>query len=293
MQQSTLDHSFLSDFPIMSVVAAFCRDYFFCNRIILRFAGLWRPDKVGNFQKFLYQCYAIFVFLFVNLFFTTTEFVSLLETRRDLHDLIKNINFALTHLMGAVKCCFWFFRHKKLLTIIATLESDEFNYEEVQGSFSQIKIMERYKLKGAIFTFAFFALAHMTLTSSYVPPLIATARFDGNGSFDQKLPYFSWMPFKYDTPGKYLLALGYQAGPMFSYAYSIVGMDTLFMNMMNFIVAHLLVIQGAFKTIRVRCVRRIKGRVLRLDGLRDSEELDVEMMKEMKKTIRHLQTVFR
>lgn len=269
------------------------RDYFPCNRVILRFAGLWQPENLTNFQKFLFRYYATFTFLFVNLFFTATEFVSLLETRRNLNDLIKNINFALTHLMGAVKCCFWFFKHEKLESIIATLESDEFIYEELSEQFSQSKIMESYKFKGAVFTFAFFGLAHLTLTSSYVPPLIATARFDGNGTFSQKLPYFSWMPFKYDTPGLFLLALGYQAIPMFSYAYSIVGMDTLFMNMMNFIVAHLVVVQGAFRTIRVRCLKKIKGRVMRLDGLRDSEELDVEMMKEMKKTVKHLQTVFR
>lgn len=268
-------------------------DYFFCNRIILRCAGLWEPESVSRLQRLAYRAYAIFVFVFVNIVFTATEFVSLLETRRDLHDLIKNINFALTHLMGAVKCCFWFFNHRRLLSIISTLEGDEFTYEEIPGKFSQRKIMERYRFKGALFTLSFFAMAHLTLTSSYAPSLIQAARFQGNGTFSQKLPYFSWMPFRYDTSGKYMLALGYQAGPMFSYAYSVVGMDTLFMNMMNFVVGHLLVLQGAFKTIRERCVARLKGAEVRRGGLRDSEELDLEMMGEMRKSIRHLQTIFK
>lgn len=267
-------------------------DYFFFNRVILRCAGLWQPENPSYTRRLLYRAYAIFVFLFVNLYFTTTEFVSLLETWKDLNDLIKNVNFALTHLMGAVKCVFWFLKHERLVGILMTLESREFWYDEVEG-FSPSKIMGRYKLKGAIFTLSFFALAHMTLTSSYVPPLMATAVFDGNGTFDQKLPYFSWMPFRYDSPKAYLLALGYQAGPMFSYAYSILGMDTLFMNMMNFIVAHLLVIQGSFRTLRERCLRKIKGPEMSIDGLWDSEELSKEMMAEMRKTIRHLQTIFR
>lgn len=272
-------------------MSASSEDCFFCNRIILRFAGLWQPEKMTRLQKFLYRTYAVFVFLFVNLFFTTTEFISLWETRKNFYDLIKNINFALTHLMGAVKCCFWFAKHKKLIEIITILQSNEFSYEEVPGKFSHIEIIKRFKFKGAVFTFVFFALAHLTLSSSYIPPLIATVRFDGNGSFNQKLPYFSWMPFKYNTKERFLLAMGYQAIPMFSYAYSIVGMDTLFMNIMNFIVAHLLLVQGSFRTIRERSVRKISGR--EMDGLRDSEELNRILLGEMKKTIKHLQTIFK
>lgn len=254
------------------------RDYFLYNRLILRFAGLWQPDHYATpLQKILYNTYATFTFLFVNVFFTTTEFISLYETRHDLYALIKNINFALTHLMGAVKCCFWFFRHKKLLKIIATLESGD----DASGA----AIMQRYRRKGVVFTLAFFVLAHLTLASSYLPPLVAAVKYDGNGGFKQNLPYFSWMPFDYSTRGRFLLAMGYQAVPMFSYAYSIVGMDTLFMNMMNFIVAHLVVVQRAFKTIRRRCVEKV--------GANDPKELNRAMMGEMKTHIRHLQTIFK
>lgn len=167
-----------------------------------------------------------------------------------------------------------------------TLESEEdFLYGDVAGKFSQKAIMEGYMLKGVVFTGVFFALAHLTLTSSYVPPLIATAKYNGSGSFEQKLPYYSWMPFNYGTRGWFLVAMGYQAVPMFSYAYSIVGMDTLFMNLMNFIVAHLVVVQGAFNTIRERCEKKVDGKNLR--------EIDRVMMDEMKVCVRHLQTIFR
>lgn len=139
-------------------------------------------------------------------------------------------------------------------------------------------------------------LAHLTLSSSYVPPLIAGISGlirPSNATFLERLPYFSWMPFRYDTPGTYLLALGYQAGPMFSYAYSIVGMDTLFMNSMNCVVAHLVVVQGAFRSLRRRCVRRMgKGDGWDGNGLWNTEEMMGLMMVEMKKCCRHLQRVF-
>lgn len=145
-----------------------------------------------------------------------------------------------------------------------------------------------------IFSVSFFIMAHMTLTSSYLPPVMASISAiysTDNETFNQQLPYFSWMPFAYNTPVNFLWAVCYQAGPMFSYAYSIVGMDTLFMNIMNFIVAHLCVIQGAFKTNRARCCLRIKGPELTNDGLWNSKELSREMIGEMKKIINHLQTI--
>lgn len=168
-----------------------------------------------------------------------------------------------------------------------TLENEEeFSYDEVVGKFSQKAIMERFRFKGVVFTGVFFALAHLTLTSSYVPPLIATVKYNGSGGFEEKLPYYSWMPFDYGTRGWFLVAMGYQAVPMFSYAYSIVGMDTLFMNLMNFIVAHLVVVEGALKTIRGRCEKKVSDR-------KNSGEIDRVMMEEMKVCIRHLQTIFR
>lgn len=78
-------------------------DFFVVNRWILRFAGIWRPDTQNDILQALYTLYVIGIFVFVNLFFTFTEFLSLLYTYGNEYDLIKNVSFALTHLMGAVK----------------------------------------------------------------------------------------------------------------------------------------------------------------------------------------------
>lgn len=70
---------------------------------------------------------------------------------------------------------------------------------------------------------AFFLLAHATLITSYVPPTMAAiySLLDEtkNTAIPKKLPYYCWMPFRYDTATTYLIALGYQSIPMFSYAY--------------------------------------------------------------------------
>ena len=269
---------------------AYTKDVFIVNRWILRCAGLWKPSSPSKFIQIPYKIYAIIVFLFVNLYFTSTEFFSLFYTYKNLDDFIKNVNFFLTHFMGAVKVTFWFFQGHVLRQLMETLESPEFQYKGCEG-YRPGEIWAKYRKTGFKYTLGFLMLAHMTLSSSYVPPLV-TAAFHppvyGNetSAFYYRLPYFSWMPFSHLTPGMYLLALGYQAGPMFSYAYSIVGMDSLFMNIMNFIAAHLTILQGAFMTSRKRVEEGV-------GKSRNLHEVSREMNNEMKKNCRHLQTILR
>ncbi|KAJ8978674.1 hypothetical protein NQ317_019110 [Molorchus minor] len=274
----------------------YAEDFFVVNRWIIRCAGLWSPEtKNGTIQN-MYKIYAILIVAFVNVFFTATEFVSLYYTYGNEYDLIKNISFALTHLMGAIKVVFFYTSGDRLKDIMAVLESSRFHYESCkQSGFNAAFISEAYKKRGIRYSLLFFLLAHATLTSSYLPPTItAISIMSGTKKeLPSRLPYYSWMPFKFDTPGYYLLALGYQAIPMFSYAYSIVGMDTLFMNIMNCIGFNLTVIQGAFLTIRERCMEKVKGPFLTSDGLYNSEEMQRHLNKEMKKICRHLQTIYK
>lgn len=280
----------------------YAKNHFGLNRWILTYAGLWVPDTKSKIAIFFFRVYAAIVFLFVNVWFTSTEFISIKDTKHDWELLIKNINFALTHMMGAFKCVFWFVRGNRLVNIIVRLQDERWHYEAVED-FNPGAITQDAKRTGIKYTFAFFMLAHMTLSSSYFPAFF-TAVFrphyvedaNGNFTFSQSLPYLSWIPFAYDTPLSYIIAILYQAGPMWSYAYSIVGMDTLFMNIMNYIAAHLLILKGAFRTIRQRCVRRVaeRGGALEIrEGLANSPELDAEMHREMRKCVQHLQTVIK
>ncbi|CAG9857621.1 unnamed protein product [Phyllotreta striolata] len=272
-------------------------DFFVVNRWILKFAGMWRPDTDNVIIQALYTTYVIGIFLFVNIFFTSTEFLSLLYTYGNEYDLIKNISFALTHLMGAVKVVFFYYQGRNLKSIMSTLESDELRYESCEKSgFFPGLVAKSYKRTGIKYTVIFFMMAHATLTSSYLPPTIAALKYnedDPESLLPDRLPYYSWMPFGFDTAGTYLIALGYQAIPMFSYAYSIVGMDTLFMNIMNCVGMNLEIIQGAFLSIRDRSLEKIDGAPLTADGLYNTAALNGVMRAEMRKISKHLQTVYR
>lgn len=89
--------------------------------------------------------------------------------------------------------------------------------------FFPLTIQMNYKKTGIIYTMIFFLLAHATLITSYLPPTITaiSSLYQKNytNTLPTNLPYHCWMPFQYYTPGTYLIALGYQSIPMFSYAY--------------------------------------------------------------------------
>jgi len=75
---------------------------------------------------------------------------------------------------------------------------------------------------------------------------------------------------------------------MFSYAYSIVGMDSLFMNIMNCIAANVTIIQGAFKTIRERA---LPGQP---NNVPHESKADMDVLRvELRKIVNHLQTIFK
>lgn len=107
----------------------YATDFFSVNQWMLRRSGLWRPSNKNKSLQFCYTLYAIFVFIFVNLWFTSTEFISLFYTYKDKYALIKNVNFFLTHFMGAIKVVFWYFRGQYLMEIMQDLENPNYHYE--------------------------------------------------------------------------------------------------------------------------------------------------------------------
>lgn len=275
------------------------KDHFILNRWILRGAGLWAPETKSKIISIGFKCYAVIVFLFVNLFFTSTEFISIKDTYKDLNMLIKNLSFALTHLLGAIKVLFWYYRNKELKKLMNILESEELHYES-KDDFQPAEIFRKAKRTGIKYTFTFYMMAHLTVSSSYIPSIVTTftnpnyiENEQGNLTFYQPMPYFSWIPFKIDTPKAYLYALAYQMCPVLSYAYSIVGMDTLFMNILNLTGAHMSVLKGAFRSIRARCVEKMENMQLRFkDEKSEKILLDNMMANEYKRSVKHIQTIF-
>ncbi|CAH0559636.1 unnamed protein product [Brassicogethes aeneus] len=186
-----------------------------------------------------------------------TEFISLLDTYSDLNDLIKNLSFCLTDLLTTGKVVFWYFNIRKLQSIIRRLEEDQLKYERCEG-FDPEEIFYSYKIFGVKATGTFLGLGVLTFSGLFVPPILSTLKvLLTNDEFKPPLlPNSSWIPFNYDTPKMYLIALIYQAISMILRVINVVALDSFIMNLMNFIAYHFTLIQQAFLKITQRKLQR-------------------------------------
>ncbi|CAH0559576.1 unnamed protein product [Brassicogethes aeneus] len=261
-------------------------DFFFFNRWILKIAGLWLPENKTWYVQLIYKIYALTIFISMYCFFVMTEFISLLYTYSDLNDLIKNLSFCLTDLLATGKVVFWYFNIRKLQRIIQRLEEDQLKYERCED-FDPEEIFYSYKIFGVKATGTFLGFGLLTFFASCVPPILSTLKvLITNDEFKpQPLVYYAWTPFNYDTPKMYLIAQIYQATSLISKVQNVVGLDTLIMNLMNFIAYHFTLIQQAFLTITQRKLQRR----ISLQNLTPEEHKIMD--KEMKEMCKQVQKI--
>ncbi|CAH0554506.1 unnamed protein product [Brassicogethes aeneus] len=263
-------------------------DFFFFNRWVLKVAGLWSPDSKNRRIQIIYKMYSIFVFISVYCFYVISEFIALLYTYKNLNDFTKNLGIALTSFMATEKIIFWHVNKNKIQVIVKRLEEDQFKYDECE-EFHPKNIFFDYKVSGLKITVSFLVFGYLTLFFAFSGPIVVTVvniiKTNSSEDFLQPnfLPYYSWTPYKYDTPKMYLVALILQGFSKFSTVQSIVGLDCLIINIMNFIACHFALIQQAF----LKITERKLNKKIYSQNLTPSEHQIME--KEMKEMCKHIQ----
>lgn len=272
------------------------KDYFDINRKIMKIASLWPLFSSSCSYKF----FSFFCFFYCIIFCTPSEFVSLLDTKEDITDFTMNLGIALTHGIASLKVINWYVRRKQILLIMEILNADEYHYETTPY-FNPGLIIEDAKRTNKTLTKMFFILANIIPGSSYVLAIISfffqnqsfySLDKSGNSTYCRKLPFHSWIPFDRSSYWSCFFALLFQSFPFTYLTVMIVAMDTLYMGLINYLTAHLLVLQEAFRNIRTSAVHEI-GRISQLNPLHDDKVLDSAMMRQMKKCTIHFQTVQR
>ncbi|GJQ85222.1 hypothetical protein Trydic_g13062 [Trypoxylus dichotomus] len=192
---------------------------------------------------------------------------------------------------------FWLKHGEKLKVVMNRLENAEFHYEKIDN-FDPDSIIKRAKRIGAISCITIWMVAQCTMLVAYAPASTMSLWYYLNDVSIVNMTKFDYMPFKtyvplrYDTPMKYFLGCVIQLIPLHFHVNAFMGVDGVFMNIINLVGAHGVVVRGAFKTLRKACLKRITGTALTPDGLYNSDQLEREMLFEMKKRIRHLQMLF-
>ncbi|CAH0553877.1 unnamed protein product [Brassicogethes aeneus] len=233
-------------------------DFFFFNRWILKIAGLWLPDSKNWYVQFVYKLYAFTELISVYCIFVISEFISLFYNHsHDLNGFMKNLSFGLTDLLASGKVVFWYVNRDKLRGIIRRLEEDQLKYERCED-FNPEDMFYRYKIFGVKTVGTYLGFSYLVILLSFAPPILSTLKvLITNEKFEpDPLPYNPEFPFNYDTPKMYLVALLFQGTTMFSRVQNIIGLDSLIINLMNFMAYHFTLLQQAFLKITQRKLQR-------------------------------------
>lgn len=269
-------------------------DYFEVNIQIMKTATIWDRKKV----------FSIFIFIYCIIYCTPSEFISLWYTRINVASLTMNLGVGLTHGVAVIKVLNWYYRQQEMVDLMASLqEREDMKYENFK-SFKPGYILQKAKRLNIVVSTLFFWCAISVPVSGYIAGFAnifinyfwhhSTVNIsnttDNNNStisttnFKCGLPFFSWIPFDYSTEEFCFLAMMFQCIPMYYLTLMIVAVDTFFMSIVNYLTAHLMVLQGALTTV---CERGdIKSRTSGNIIIRRRNEL-----KELKKCLKHLQFI--
>lgn len=281
-------------------------DYFDVNITILKFAGIWIPENTVNKRtKLWYILYNSLWITYSVIIYTPSEFIILKTSLRDFNDFIKNINMSMTHLLAIIKILIWFTKRNEIINMIRTLKNASSMYEST-NDYRPIDIIKKDKIEANRYTKTFLLFASFVSISSLINTLL-NMMFTNPSSdviifnnitnetiYNYKLSYFSYIPWNYKKSTViYIITLIYQFFPTFNMAFIIVGFDMLFTTIVSYTSSQLLVLHGAFRTIRVRCLKRLGIDDKSHNVLHNSKQLNDEMTKELKNCIKHLQIIYK
>lgn len=296
------------------------KNFFDMNLTIMKVAGLWIPDRGENiYQKCMFIIYNILVVGFSVCYGAPTEVLAFAITYHHVEEFMKNVSVGGTHILAIIKICVWYRNRKTILNIMNTLQEKASQYESI-NDFNPEKIIKEEKSVKDITTKIFLTLGISVSVTAFLAST-ATILFDYQKyekytvgphntteyHYTQHLPYYMVVPFAYDTSKtKFAFTVMYNCFPAFHFAWVIIGtyanneeknnkkhflgIDTIFTSLISNISAQLRILQGAFQTIRQRCLR--DKEILDIPILHDSEIINRAMKSEMKKCVLHLQLVF-
>lgn len=212
-------------------------DYFDTNINILKWAGVWIPEKnAPQSVRIWYYIYNSFWIFYSVIIFTPSEFIVLNTTIKSLNDLMKNLNMSMTHFLATIKVIIWFRKRNAIINIIEVLRNASAAYEPI-NDFQPDEITKIDKKRKNITTVAFLIVAScVSLTAclnSFIT-LFATPKeeymiFNNITNettyfYSLKLPYFSFIPWNYtEAKWKFAAAIVFQFFPVFNFAFIIVG----------------------------------------------------------------------
>ncbi|CAH0560046.1 unnamed protein product [Brassicogethes aeneus] len=253
--------------------SALFKNYFDLTMKNVYLSGLW----FKHYQKSKHKIYwAIHCPIVIScaIYMTYFEIKSVAQSR-ELTELIKHSRDHLNHVAGTAKLVAFIFMRKQFYEIFRILKSYDFSYEDYPG-FDCTKIVKNQLKTCHNWIKLFYTLMYIIAVSIWI------------GEHYKIFTTYS-VVHDFGTVWKMVVVLNFSVIGLISLGWITLGFDVIFTTMCSCITAHIKILQGAFRTIRPRCLMRLN--LSNQNYLHDPEELQKETMEEMKRCIKHLQAI--
>ncbi|XP_044255287.1 putative odorant receptor 92a [Tribolium madens] len=274
--------------------------YFDSNILLLKLTAFWiYDDETTTSKKYLQHAYNIFWFFFLFVAYQPAELLYVYYSFNDLSVFLRALRDIGNHVSLAYKAFNYFIMRKDILQLMDTLQHGNYHYEDYKN-FQPKLIVNEEKKQALKWTKYFLSFCNVLCGTLFANGLFTflfmsdTQYVEKNGQrvYQQEQPVNTVSPFGSGTKLQFFITFIYTIIALTFYAWMIVALDSLFITIMSCISGHLKILQGAFKTIRARCIMRTKmEKLLKEETLHDPPFLEDCVDKEMVHCIKHLQIV--
>lgn len=276
--------------------------YFNSNISFLKLTALWiYDDKTKTTKQYLQHFYNIVWFLYIFVAYQPAELLYVYYSFHDLSIFLRALRDIGNHVSLAYKAFNYFIVRKDLLKLMNTLQHGNYNYEDC-GDFRPKLIVNEEKKEALKWTKYFLNFCNAICLSMFANGVFTFIFMsekqyilkNGQRFYQQVQPVNTVSPFGSGTKLQFFVTFIYTMIALTFYAWMIVALDSLFITIMSCISSHLKILQGAFKTVRQRCIKRTNmGFIAKQEILHDPPVLQNCVEQEVIKCIKHLQTVLR
>lgn len=279
--------------------------YFDKNISLLKQSALWWFQSNDKKQIIYNSFWAIYLYFI----YFPTECFYLYYVRNDLNEFVRSLRDIGNHIALLYKAANFYFMHKAILQVIETLKSYECDYDDCEN-FKPAVIVEEHRKEALKWSNIFWYFVNGICASMFITGLytycfnsdnqyvviINNATTVGSNQmvaiYRQSLPVKVVSPFGDKTKIQFLVTFFYVIIALTFYGWMIIGIDSFLITLMNCLTANLMIIKGAIKTIRPRCLK--KYNLPNAESLLDDPiEVQEQMHREIIKCIKHLQLVFK
>lgn len=205
--------------------------YFDLNLFILRVAGVWIEDDNRSFKsRLLNYLYNAYWLIFCLLLYQPIESGTLFE-KWDLLKFVRSLRDQFNHLICFYKLFVWFTNRKLLLSIMRTLQSKKYVYEEFEN-FKPNEIYKEHKKVSTIWAKIFlcgvnFICLNMCFSILYIFIFKYDSQYavddDGTVIYNQKFPGDLLLPYKVTNRTIFFFTFIFQVVALDIYGWMIIG----------------------------------------------------------------------